>query len=105
MSAGKIASQAGHAYMGAFLAAQSRQWPQAELYAQELPGTKVCLQGNAQQLVRAKLELDAAGIPCFLVVDSGCSDFFDGQPTMTALGFGPALKHQINSITKRLQLL
>jgi peptidyl-tRNA hydrolase len=103
MEPGKIASQAGHAYLGAFLAAQAR--PEAAAYATLSPGTKVCLQGNLAQLRRAVAELERFGVPHFLVVDSGCPDFFDGQPTITALGFGPATKAQVHHITRRFQLL
>lgn len=105
MSAGKIASQAGHAYVGAILSAQSSNWPALPTYAQLIPGTKVCLQGSLDEIYRAYERLQQAGIPAFLVVDSGCPNFFAGEPTVTALGFGPALKHQVKNITKKLQLL
>jgi peptidyl-tRNA hydrolase len=103
MSPGKIASQAGHAYLGAYLAAQGSE--AAKAYAQDLPGTKVCLKGSLQRLERAQADLAEAGIPHFLVVDSGCLDFFNGEPTVTALGFGPALKEEIQHITRRFNLL
>ena len=34
-------------------------------------------------------EARLAGIPSFLVVDSGCANFYGGQPVVTALGIGP----------------
>lgn len=103
MEAGKIASQAGHAYLGAFLAAQASSEGQA--YSKLSPGTKVCLQGNLEQLQRAVVELELSGIPHYLVVDSGCPDFFNGEPTITALGFGPATRSQIKKIARRFDLL
>lgn len=103
MTPGKTASQAGHAYLGAFLASQAR--PEGRAYSQLSPGTKVCLQGNLEQLTRAVAELELAGIPHYLVVDSGCPDFFDGQPVTTALGFGPATRSQVKKIARRFELL
>lgn len=105
MAPGKIASQAGHAYLGSFFAAQ-QLWPDvAALYHSQAPGTKVCLQGRLSAILRAHEQAKTEGIPCFLVVDSGCLDFFGGEPTVTALGIGPASKEQVNHITGRFTLL
>lgn len=103
MTPGKSASQAGHAYLGAFIEA-SKQTPEAAAtYAADLPGTKVCLRSSVEQLFRAELELKQAGIPYFKVIDSGCPNFFDGAPIVTALGFGPTAK--IPKYIRKLQLL
>ena len=104
MSPGKCASQAGHAYLGAFLTAQPIIPEVTAAYAADLPGTKVCLQASMVAIQRAKDELEDAGIPCFLVVDSGCANFFDGQPTVTALGFGPVAQGQLPKFVSKLQL-
>lgn len=106
MDVGKTASQAGHAYLGAFL--NSDLDIQKEYHSEfpNHPGTKVCLScKNLPHLLRAEEEAKSVGIPCFRVVDSGCKNFFNGEPTITALGLGPATKSQINHITKRFQLL
>lgn len=107
MSPGKLASQAGHAYVGAFISTQDSQ--RIAEYHQELPaspGTKVCLKAkNLDHILKAKDLAQAAGIPHFLVTDSGCSNFFDGQPIVTALGIGPATKAEVHHITKKFQLL
>ena len=103
MSTGKIASQAGHAFLGAFLAAQAT--PQGREYAQLSPGTKVTLQGSLRELGRAVERLRQHGIPHYLVIDSGCPDFFDGKPVISALGFGPATKAEVKNITRRFDLL
>lgn len=106
METGKIASQAGHAYLGAFIHADSDL---QKAYHSEFPispGTKVCLVAkNLHHLLRAKDEAEAAGIPTYLVTDSGCKNFFNGEPTITALGLGPATKSQINHITRRFNLM
>lgn len=105
MSTGKLCSQSSHAYLGSFLTAQQSSPTAAGLYAADLPGTKVCLQAGLSHLLRAKQELEQADIPVFLVVDSGCANFFDGRPTITALGFGPATRSQLPKFINRLQLL
>jgi peptidyl-tRNA hydrolase len=107
MTPGKMVSQAGHAFLGAFLQCQDdgrlaeyhKDFPRS-------PGTKVCLQArNLDQLLRAEQAARAAGFSIFRVVDSGCEDFFGGQPTITALGIGPAKREEIQHITKKLKLL
>jgi len=105
MTPGKAASQAGHAYIGAFL--KSNPELQAEYHKEfpEHPGTKICLESdNLGQLLLAENAAKEAGIPFFRVIDSGCENFYGGQPIITALGLGPATKAQIKHITKRFQL-
>jgi peptidyl-tRNA hydrolase len=106
MLAGKIASQAGHAYLGAFLQCQETNLEILADYLKSFPGTKVCLQANTlDSLLRAQAEAITSGIPCSLITDSGCSNFFDGKPIITAIGLGPARSNQIKHITRRFQLL
>lgn len=105
MTPGKIASQGGHAYLGAYLDAVSKAPDTAARYAQEAPGTKVCLQGNLNDILKAADKAERLDLPHFLVVDSGCANFFNGEPTVTALGLGPATHEQVNSITKKFHLL
>jgi hypothetical protein len=49
--------------------------------------------------MQARDEAKALGIPHFLVVDSGCQNFFNGSPTVTALGLGPARRAEINHVS------
>ena len=106
MSPGKIASQAGHAYLGAFLNCQELNPELLAEYLRDLPGTKVCLQSrNLDALLRAQAEAKSAGIAGALITDSGCIDFFEGKPMITALGLGPAKEIHIKHITRRFQLL
>jgi PTH2 family peptidyl-tRNA hydrolase len=107
MSPGKLASQAGHAFLGAFLLCQDpsvraryhKDFPQS-------PGTKVCLATRSlPELLQAEQAARAAGLSVFRVVDSGCENFFGGQPIITALGIGPATKSQLQHVTKKLRLL
>jgi peptidyl-tRNA hydrolase, PTH2 family len=106
MEPGKIASQAGHAYVGSFLSSSAET--QAEYHKEfpESPGTKICLKvDNLGQLLLAENAAKEAGIPHFKVTDSGCPNFYEGKPIVTALGLGPATRAQINHITRRFQLL
>jgi len=106
MQCGKIASQAGHAYLGAFV--NSNLQLQSEYHSDfpNSPGTKICLKVDTldQLLHIEKLAIDA-GFSTFKVIDSGCKNFFGGNPIVTALGIGPVTKSQIQSITKHLKLL
>jgi peptidyl-tRNA hydrolase len=107
MAPGKLASQAGHAFLGAFLQNQDSQvLSDYHKDLPESPGTKVVLKAPSLYAIeRAKEELKQLGVPHFLVVDSGCQNFFNGEPTVTALGFGPVRKSQLGKITKRLNVL
>ena len=106
MGAGKLASQAGHAYLSSFIAAQTFLPSVAASYAAESPGTKVCLSApTLESLLRALEQARSSGIPYALITDSGHSSFFDGQPTITALGLGPARRDQVKHITRQFKLL
>ncbi len=104
MNRGKIAAQAGHAYLDAFLEAQ-RLRPESIPEYKTRHGIKVCMRAkNLAQLERAFAEAKRAGIPCALITDLGYTQF-EGQPTVTALGIGPARKSEVHSFLKRFQLM
>lgn len=103
MSPGKVASQAGHAYLGSYLNSLISSPTNAHLYSQEAPGTKVCLKSNLDKILQTKEILEQNKIPHFLVVDSGCANFFNGEPTITALGVGPINKKQ-GTLLKKFKL-
>lgn len=106
MSSGKLCSQAGHAYLGAFINANADLQKAYHSEFPEHPGTKICLTAKSiNHILTAKEMAESSGISTFLVTDSGCSNFFDGKPIITALGLGPATKDQIKHITRRFQLL
>jgi peptidyl-tRNA hydrolase len=106
MSPGKLASQAGHAYVGAAVQAAPDLLTEYHKDFPDSPGTKVCLGAkDLQSLIKAQEAAIAAGIPSFLVVDSGCANFFNGAPTITALGLGPARRAEISNITRKFKLV
>jgi PTH2 family peptidyl-tRNA hydrolase len=103
MPPGKLAAQAGHAFLEAYL----RSPPElSTLYRQDSPGTKVVLVSKTEHsLLLARDKCDRLGIPCALIIDSGhiFPPFFDGFPIVTALGIG--LSEEVEKITKNFQLL
>lgn len=102
MSAGKCASQAGHAYLGAFLEADDNRRRE---YHQDGIGTKVCLRiSSLEKLQRLFGLAQARGVPCVLIEDAGRNTCFNGVPTITAVGIGPITKAELPEL-RRLQLL
>ena len=89
MNKGKLASQAGHAFLESFLAAGATR--QSAYHADGL-GTKICLAiRNEMQLHLLYEQAKEAGLPCTLIEDSGRNTCFNGVPTCTAVGIGPIL--------------
>lgn len=108
MSPGKLASQAGHAFLDTFAVCQKENPELAAEYHSGRHGTKVVAGAtNEGQLMKAYELAKAAGLPCALIIDSGhvMPPFFDGNPIVTALGIGPARRDEIHAITKRFQLV
>lgn len=97
---GKLAAQAAHAALGAFLAAPRRN--QADWLQQGMP--KVVVQCGSEAELRALLEqAEAAGLPTMLVRDAGRTVVQAGTPT--CVGIGPALAERIDPITGALPLV
>lgn len=106
MSAGKLASQAGHAFLDAYDQCRKEYPDRATEY--NTSGTKVVLRAKSlDHLLRAEQESKSLGIPCSLITDSGhiMPPHFDGNNIVTALGIGPATRSEIKRITKRFQLV
>ena len=107
MSPGKIASQAGHAYVDALRAAQKHDPSRVDTYFSEAGGhgIKICLVcGSLEKLECARQMTLDAGLPCALITDLGYT-VFDGRPTITALGIGPAWAQEVKPITKKFPLM
>jgi len=108
MPPGKLAAQAGHAFLDAFFAAQRLRPQYAAAYCSDSHGTKVTLSSsNLDQLLRAEAMARSEGLPCALITDSGhvLPPYFDGNPIITALGLGPALRSEVRHITKHFALV
>lgn len=102
MPPGKLAAQAGHAFVEAYLASSSQE---ATEYRSDSVGTKVVLQGRLPDLLTAADRCEREGIPHALIEDSDhvMPPHFDGSPIVTALGVG--LSPDASRITKTFKLL
>jgi len=106
MTPGKIASQAGHAYVQTVLQCIQVDPSREQAYHSDGIGTKVCLEAkDLSTLLRAYNEAVEAGIPCALITDQGHMSFHGGEPTVTALGIGPVTRAESQHITKRYRLM
>jgi PTH2 family peptidyl-tRNA hydrolase len=105
MTPGKAASQAGHAFLEAFITADPET---RDAYFDDGGGTKVALQAPGIDDLQRTYDLAKdAGIPCALVIESGhiMPPTFDGRPVITALGLGPVDRSKARSLTKRFRLM
>ena len=108
MPSGKMAAQAGHAFLEAYLAASRQQPERAIQYASDPPGTKICLAADdLPELLAVRDYVAALGLPYALITDSGhiLPPHFDGSPIITALGVGPATRKEVGFIARHLQLM
>jgi len=110
---GKLAAQAGHAYLHAYWDAEARgsELPRGmdgyttpEQYRLFAKATKVCLVVETTDELR---ELEARYRPVCgvsLVTDAGLT-CFDGVPTVTCLGIGPIRDKDVGDDLKALKVL
>jgi len=95
MTAGKAASQAGHAFLDSFLNASYADQDSYRL--KHIGGTKVVLgvdsEARLREIYNNALKL---GLPASLIEDDGIA---------TAAGIGPAPRNMIRPLTKRLSLM
>ena len=99
MSAGKIASQAGHAYLDAYLETQKQNPDKCAAYKTG-HGIKVCLVArNELQLRKLEMACVNRGIPHKLIEDLGYT-CFEGRTTITALGVGPIRQEELPELNK-----
>ena len=108
MTAGKSASQSGHAFKLLTKNIIEDDPQLARDYFADGMGTNVCLKSkNLRSIQRAYQEAISAGLPCVLITDSGhiMPPHFDGSPIVTALGIGPCLRDDVHHITKRFNCI
>lgn len=109
MSPGKLAAQAGHAFLDSFLSCQASDPARARTYRDPGHGTKVVLAArDVAQLEFLLNQASDAGLPCALIIDSGHvmpGTSFDGSSVVTALGLGPATRGEVEHLIKRLALV
>lgn len=108
MPAGKMSSQAGHAYTDALWDAFDHDPDQALRYRRDgTGGSKVTLKAkNEAAILRAQRECEEAGIPHALIIDRDhiLLPHFTGAPIVTALGIFAVNRAACRHITKRFQV-
>lgn len=104
MTAGKAASQAGHAFLDSFLTAPPDI---ASAYLAQ-GGTKIVLAAaDERALCDLYHHARMAKLPCAMVIESEhvMPPAFDGSPIVTAIGIGPLSRSQAKPITRGLRLM
>ena len=97
---GKLAAQAAHAAVAAFL--EASEAAQEAWLADGMP--KVVVKAlTAEDLLRLEEAARERGIPASIIEDAGRTVVPEG--TITCLGLGPAEEEQINELTGELKLL
>jgi peptidyl-tRNA hydrolase len=102
MTYGKAASQAGHAFLDAFLQAPPES---QQAYKSDDGGTKIVLWvPDETSLVDIYYKARMAGLPCAMVIESKhvMPPDFDGSPIPTAVGIGPCRRSMARPVTKGL---
>jgi peptidyl-tRNA hydrolase len=108
MPPGKLAAQAGHAFVDTIIQAQASDPALVVAYHASGHGIKVCLNATSEfRLLAAHEAAKEAGLPCAIIVDRDhvLLPHFNGSPIITALGIGPARKADICAITKKFNLV
>ena len=100
MDKGKIAAQVAHASLEAYKKADPK-----DVIEWEAEGMKkvVVSVKDKEELIRIKESVKKAGLPYYVVRDSGRTQVSPGA--VTALGIGPVKEEEVDRITKNLKLL
>lgn len=99
MTAGKAASQAGHAFLASYIKAPSDI---AQAYVADEGGTKVVLSCPDEATIwQAYKRATDAGLPCHLWMETDMGP----QPVVTALGIGPVERCKAKPIVGGLKLM
>lgn len=106
MPPGKMASQAGHAFLDSIKNCQQIDPERGELYYSDGHGTKIVLSASEEDLIRLHQQAKDAGLPTALIIDSGhvMLPHFTGEPIITAVGIGPVYRHE-STFLKRYPLV
>jgi len=100
MSAGKLAAQACHAALGAYLKADK----QVTTAWKSEGGKKVVLKAASEaELLEIFETAKSLGLPAKLITDAGLTEIAPG--TKTAVGIGPAKEESVDKVTSELPSL
>jgi peptidyl-tRNA hydrolase len=106
MSKGKMAAQAGHAFLGAGLECNKSDPARMKTYLADFPGTKIVLEASLTEILDLWSKAQKKEFSCSLTIDSGhiMLPYFNGQEIVTALGIGPLNKRE-SDFLKHLPLV
>ena len=99
MSKGKLAAQASHASLNAYLRADNQKrsdWLSSG-------GKKVVVEEDPQKFGEVVREAERLNIPCYKVNDAGLTEVKPGSET--AIGLGPEEASKIDKITGEMKLV
>ena len=99
---GKIAAQAGHAYLHAFWNAAQKYPDTARAYQAGQHARKICLLADTNHQILQLVDKYAGICGTTVVVDAGFTVF--SEPTLTCVGIGPIAEDQIQEDLKALKL-
>lgn len=99
MSKGKLAAQASHASLNAYLKAENEIRSDWKASGQK----KVVVEVSGEKFRDLLSEAERLNIPCYKVNDAGLTEVKPG--TETALGLGPDEASKIDKITGQLKLV
>ena len=113
MKKGKLASQAAHASMAALLSIAQRDekslvidYTHHEIAGEWIKGSfaKIALAVSSEEELKQCFDIAKEhGFPCAYIVDSGVT-VFNGQPTPTCIGIGPAKSEELDALFSSLPL-
>lgn len=100
MGKGKIAAQASHASLSAYLKSDSYSRKAWVLHGMKKIVVKV---SGEKELAKLYAKAKAKKLPCVMITDAGLTQIKPGNKT--AVGIGPASDEAIDKITGNLKLL
>lgn len=103
MGKGKIAAQAAHASISAYLEAERRNPEDAEKWLEEGMKKVVLKVQTEKELFQYFKQAKDAGLPVSVIRDAGLTQIEDGSAT--SFGIGPADSKEIDKIVGKLKLL
>lgn len=100
---GKLAAQAGHAYLHTFWDAEKRFPERAMAYRQTSHAIKIALLAPSDEWLQERARAWRETFPLTEIVDAGFTCF--NGPTLTCLGLGPLRKEEYPVDLQALKLL
>ena len=100
---GKLAVQAGHAFLTAWRKAYAADEAAAADYANDIQTKVVLVAPDLATLERIAAKATERGVPSALITDAARTVL--PEPTVTVLGLGPMSKTDCNALTRGLRML